>query len=135
MGGRNENVVPLAITSPPHLFKYLIPDVLMKKSDTVWGCSWLDRWRTILLIVTSLLMLAFPLTIVRVKLGEIKKIRLYEKHFLNVEDYFGNLFSFYTWKWNILDKSLNIIWQMHNWLNFLNSIWQEWCWKWIITFL
>lgn len=71
MGGRNENLVPLAITSPAHLLKYLIPDVLMKKSDTVWGCSWLDRWRTILLIVTSLLMLAFPLTIVRVKQGEI----------------------------------------------------------------
>ena len=70
MGGRNENVVPLAITSLAHLLKYLIPDVLMKKSDTVWGCSWLDRWRTILLIVTSLLMLAFPLTIVRVKQGE-----------------------------------------------------------------
>ena len=73
MGGRNENVVPLAITSPMHLFKYLIPDVLMKKSDTIWGCSWLDRWRTILLIVTSLLKLAFHLTLVRVKQKEIGK--------------------------------------------------------------
>lgn len=72
MGSRNENVVPLAITSPSHLSKYLIQDVLMKKSDTIWGCSWLDRWRTIL-IVTSLLLLAFPLTIVRVKQGEIGK--------------------------------------------------------------
>ena len=76
MGGRNENVVPLAITSLAHLLKYLIPDVLMKKSDTVWGCSWLDRWRTILLIVTSLLMLAFRLMIVRVKQGEIGEASL-----------------------------------------------------------
>ena len=98
MGGRNENVVPLAITFPPRLFKSLIQDVLMKKSDTVWGCSWLDRWRTILLIVTSLLMLAFPLTIVRVKQEGNRETIFMKNIFLSVEEYFGNLFSFYPWK-------------------------------------